>query len=192
MSEYEPVAVPNKTPNASKKVKAGKVIGSVAVAGAAIGAISYLARKSAVIIPDSADIDPPAGELVELGARTRRKMERLVAESLTPQDVAEMLTTTASVVVRQLRSRTLYGFRVDRKWRVPRFQFHRGLVVPGLESVLPKLDRHLHPIQVLNWFTLPNTDLWIDEESVSPIEWLQSGGDAGKVAELAGWVGSGL
>jgi hypothetical protein len=189
MSEYEPVAVPNKKPNASKKVKAGKVIGSVAVAGAAIGAISYLARKSAVIIPDSAVIDPPA---VELGERTRRKMERLVAESLTPQAVAEMLTSTATAVVRQLRSRTLYGFCVDRKWRVPRFQFHRGLVVPGLESVLPKLDRNLHPIQVVNWFTLPNSDLWIDDETVAPIKWLQSGGDAGKVAELAGWVGSGL
>lgn len=189
MSEYEPVATPEKTPSTSKKVKTGKVIGGVAVAGAAVGAISYFVRKWPVIIPDSADIDPPA---VELGERTRRKMERFVAESLTPQAVAEMLTSTAPEVLRQLRSRTLYGFCVDRKWRVPTFQFHCGRVVPGLESVLPKLDRHLHPIQVLNWFTLPNTDLWIDEESVSPIEWLQSGGDAGKVAELAQWVGSGL
>jgi len=189
MSDYEPVSAPEKTPSASKKVKTGKVIGGVAVAGAAIGAIGYLVRKSAVIIPDSAVIDPP---VVELGERTRRKMERLVAESLTPQAVAEMLASTATEVLHQLRSRTLYGFCLDRKWRVPAFQFHHGRVVPGLESVLPKLDRKLHPIQVLNWFTFPNTDLWIDDETVSPIEWLQSGGDAGKVAELAGWVGSGL
>jgi hypothetical protein len=189
MSEYEPVAAPEKTLSSSKKVKTGKVIGGVAVAGAAIGAIGYFVGKSKVIIPDSAVIDPPA---VEPGERTRQKMERLVAQSLTPQAVAEMLTSTAAEVVRQLRSRALYGFCVDRKWRVPRFQFHRGRVVSGLESVLPKLDRNLHPIEVVNWFTLPNTDLWIDEETVSPIKWLQAGRDAGKVAELAEYVGSGL
>jgi hypothetical protein len=188
MSQYEPISAPKKTPNDSKKVSTGKVIGGVAVAGAAIG-IGYLVSKSAVIIPDSAVIDPPA---VEPGEKTRQKMERLVTQSLTTQAAAETLTSTAAEVERQIRSRALYGFCVDRKWRVPKFQFHHGRVVSGLESVLPKLDRHLHPIEVVNWFTLPNTDLWIDEETVSPIKWLQSGGDAGKVAELAEYVGSGL
>jgi hypothetical protein len=49
------------------------------------------------------------------------------------------------------------------------------------------MDRSVHPVAVLNWFVLPNSDLYLDEEAgpVSPRHWLLSGGDPEVPAQLA-------
>jgi hypothetical protein len=52
---------------------------------------------------------------------------------------------------------------------------------------LKRVDRSLHPVAVLNWFMLPNSDLFLDEEAspVSPRQWLLSGGDPEVLVHLA-------
>jgi hypothetical protein len=46
---------------------------------------------------------------------------------------------------------------------------------------LRRIDGSMHPVALSNWFTLPNPDLNLDEEerTVSPREWLLSGGPCG-------------
>jgi hypothetical protein len=51
--------------------------------------------------------------------------------------------------------------------------------VRGIGEVLRRVDRSVHPVALLNWFTLPDPDLHLDEgeeRAVSPREWLLSGG----------------
>jgi hypothetical protein len=194
MSEIEPVPG-RKTAKTPKKASQAKLGLLAAAAVAATGSVAYVAKRAmrqkslGVIFPDSRKLDAP---VLELGARTRQKFARLVAESLDPRAAAELLGSTPMRIKRRIRDRTLYGFYLDRAWHLPAFQFRDGRVVPGLEQVLPKLDRDLHPLEVANWMTLPEADLVLDDEAVSPIEWLAAGGDAAKVAKIAEWVGSGL
>jgi hypothetical protein len=63
--------------------------------------------------------------------------------------------------------------------------------VPGIDSVLPRLDPTLHPLRVLGWFTTPNSDLTYgdDEEPVSALTWLMAGRSPKPVMLLAGNVG---
>ena len=53
--------------------------------------------------------------------------------------------------------------------------------------MLARVDRSLHPVAVLNWFMVPNPDLYLYEEAgpVSPRYWLLSGGDPEVLAHLA-------
>ncbi len=67
----------------------------------------------------------------------------------------------------------------------PDFQFERTGEVPNIGAVLARLDAELHPVAVATWFTLPNPDLVIEGEPVSPRDWLRSGGAGRPVATLA-------
>ncbi len=110
----------------------------------------------------------------------------LVAGGLSVSDVAAMLHVDESRVRQRLAKRTLYGVKLDGVWHLPTFQFHAGRVIPGLERVLPALDLSLNPIAVSQWFTLPDVDLAIGGELISPHDWLLRGGDPGAVIALAG------
>ena len=60
--------------------------------------------------------------------------------------------------------------------------------MPGISEVLRHVDRSLHPVALSNRFTLPNPDIYLDEEgevAVSPKEWLISGGDPRVLVSLA-------
>lgn len=72
-------------------------------------------------------------------------------------------------------------------WRLPRFQFEHGQVVPNIGAVFARLRGGLHAVGVWRWFTTANPDLVIgdDETAVSPLEWLRAGLDANRVADLA-------
>ncbi len=121
-------------------------------------------------------------------ARTAAKYVALLASALTTKEAAEVLEVGESRVRQRLRERTLYGVKVGRENRLPAFQFEGGKEVPGIAQVLKHIDRSLHPVAVLNWFMLPNPDLFLDEEetgSVSPRHWLLSGGDPEILARLA-------
>ncbi len=121
-------------------------------------------------------------------ARTAAKYVALLASALTTKEAAEVLEVGESRVRQRLRERTLYSVKAGRENRLPAFQFEGGKEVPGIAQVLKHVDRSLHPVAVLNWFMLPNPDLFLDEEgtgSVSPRHWLLSGGDPEILARLA-------
>lgn len=118
----------------------------------------------------------------------------LVASSYTVAEAARRLGVDGSRVRQRLAARTLYGIKQAGIWRIPAFQFAGQASVPHLEQVLPHLDPDLNPITVVRWFRTPHPDLvqGVDEEAMSPLDWLSAGHLAGPVAELAQDLGSGL
>jgi len=121
-------------------------------------------------------------------ARTVAKYVALLASALTTKEAAEVLEVGESRVRQRLGEGTLYGLKAGRENRLPAFQFEGGKEVPGIAEVLKPIDRSLHPVAVLNWFMLPNPDLFLDKEEarpVSPRYWLLSGGDTEILVHLA-------
>lgn len=119
-------------------------------------------------------------------ARTTAKYAALLETSLTTAEAAERLGVDPARVRQRLGEGSLYGIRTPKGWRLPAFQFGEDNAVPGLEEVLPRLESHLHPVAVHNFFTLPHGDLYAGEvgRALSPREWLKAGYPARAVAEL--------
>jgi hypothetical protein len=126
--------------------------------------------------------------------RSAAEYAALLAASYTVSEAAAKLRVDPSRIRHRLADRTIYGIRLSTGWRVPAFQFVDDAVIPGLPQVLPRLAADLHPLSVLHWLTLPNSDLVVgpDEQPVSPLEWLRLGLDSRVVADLAETIGSGV
>lgn len=142
----------------------------------------------AVLEEGGLDLSPPAAEEPDPLARTAARYAALLATALTTREAAGLLGTGESRVRQRLKEKTLYGVKAGRENRLPAFQFEGGREVPGIGEVLRHVDRSLHPVALSNWFTLPNPDLYLDEEeerAVSPREWLLSGGAPGVLVPLA-------
>ncbi len=142
----------------------------------------------AVLEEGGLDLSPPVAEEPDPLARTAAKYAALLATALTTREAAGLLGTGESRVRQRLKEKTLYGVKAGRENRLPAFQFEGGREVPGIAEVLRHVDRSLHPVALSNWFTLPNPDLYLDEEeerAVSPREWLLSGGTPGVLVPLA-------
>ncbi len=110
----------------------------------------------------------------------------LVAGGFSVADIATLLHVDESRVRQRLAKRTLYGVKVDGVWRLPTFQFHADRLIPGWERVAPALDPSLNPVTVYQWCTLPDGDLIMAGEPISPRAWLLRGGDPEAVISLAG------
>lgn len=144
--------------------------------------------EAAVLEGGGLDLSPPAMEEPDPLARTAAKYAALLATALTTREAAELLGTSESRVRQRLGEATLYGVKAGRENRLPAFQFEGGKEVPGIGQVLRHVERSLHPVALLNWFMLPNPDLYLDKEedrAVSPREWLLSGGNPGVLLPLA-------
>jgi hypothetical protein len=126
---------------------------------------------------------PKAGRdgLAVLAAR----FATVLASSLSVAEAARHLGVDRSRIRQRLKERTLYGFKHCGEWVLPRFQFDEVGMVPGIERVVPGLDPALHPVEAEAWFTQPSASLEIDEQPVSPREWLRAGHDPSAVAEIA-------
>jgi excisionase family DNA binding protein len=120
-------------------------------------------------------------------ARAQAEYASLLADSLTVEQAARLLRVNGSRVRQRLNARTLYGIKVGAAWRVPRFQLEGHAVVPGLAEVLPAVPTDVHPVALHRWLTRPSPDLTVGKEdgAASPLEWLRSGGDPARAAELA-------
>lgn len=109
----------------------------------------------------------------------------LLDTSLTTSEAARFLNVDPSRIRQRLREQSLYGIEYDGERRLPRFQFERRKVVPGLAQILPELPAQMSPLDVAEWFLAPNPDLEIGDRVVSPREWLLSGKAVGVVVALA-------
>ena len=123
--------------------------------------------------------DPLAQSVVDFMA--------LIETGLSTDDAARLLRVDVSRVRQRLRERTLFGVEYEGEWRLPRFQFERKHVLPGLGEVLGAIDADANPLEVAEWFLTPNLDLERkgDESPISPRDWLLRGGAPRPVAELA-------
>jgi hypothetical protein len=111
----------------------------------------------------------------------------LLEESLSAADAAKLLRVDVSRIRQRLRERSLFGIEYEGSWRLPRFQFERRLVIPGLAQVLKELPSDLFPLDVVDWFLLPEPDLRLEDGTApqSPREWLMSGRPVNAVVALA-------
>lgn len=115
--------------------------------------------------------------------------ELLVRDSFTLEHASKLLAVNPSRLRQRLGQRTLYGIKEGRSWRLPKFQFDgkRKKVVRGIEKVFPRIRPDAHALEVATWFSVPHQDLVAgdDDERVTPLAWLSSGGSPETVAELA-------
>jgi hypothetical protein len=111
----------------------------------------------------------------------------LLETSLTTSEVAKYLKVDVSRVRQRLRERSLFGIEYEGEHRLPRFQFERRQVLPGLREVMGALPVALNPLDVAEWFLTPNPDLELATEvdPVSPREWLRRGEPVSAVVGLA-------
>jgi hypothetical protein len=108
-------------------------------------------------------------------------------DSYTAEQAADLLGVNASRIRQRLGgpSRTLYGIKPGKEWRIPKFQFEGRRLIPGIERVVERLAAGLHPVAVYRWFLTPIPDLTVDETPTSPLDWLRLGNPPEVVAELA-------
>ncbi len=111
----------------------------------------------------------------------------LLETSYSTSQAAKYLKVDASRVRQRLREHSLLGIDYDGEKRLPRFQFERAKVIPGLREVLAALPEGLNPLDVAEWFLSPNPDLEVedDENPLSPRDWLLSGAPVEAVVALA-------
>lgn len=111
----------------------------------------------------------------------------LLEESLSTAQAAKLLRVDVSRVRQRLRERSLFGIEYEGSWRLPRFQFERRLVIPGLARTLEALPTDLFPLDLVDWFVLPDAELQTDGDPApfSPREWLLSGRPVDDVVILA-------
>ena len=111
----------------------------------------------------------------------------LIETALSTAETATMLDVDVSRIRQRIRERSLYGVEYEGEWRLPRFQFERNKVLPGLAEVLHALPAGLNPLDVATWFLAPNIDLEADEVAtpMSPRAWLLRGGSPSTAVRLA-------
>jgi hypothetical protein len=111
----------------------------------------------------------------------------LIETSLTTGQAAGYLKLDVSRIRQRLRERSLYGIEYDGERRLPRFQFERKQVLPGLREVIGALPEHLNPLDVVEWFLSPNPDLEVARQDapLSPRDWLLHGEPVTAVVALA-------
>jgi hypothetical protein len=119
--------------------------------------------------------------------RSQAQYMALLEESLSAAEAAKLLHVDVSRVRQRLRERSLFGIEHEGSWRLPRFQFERRLVIPGLAQILKALPTDLFPLDVVDWFVLPDSDLQLDSDTapLNPREWLLSGRPVEAVVKLA-------
>jgi hypothetical protein len=135
-----------------------------------------------------ARLDPwPADRPSDPLARTIADYMALLESSYSTAEVARFLRVDSSRVRQRIRERSLYGIEYEAEWRLPRFQFERRRVLPGLPTVLQVLASAISPIDVAQWFLSPHPDLELSdtEQVVSPRDWLLRGLPVHTVVALA-------
>jgi hypothetical protein len=109
----------------------------------------------------------------------------LLETSLTTAEAARYLKVDVSRIRQRLRERSLFGIDYDGERRLPRFQFERKQVLPGLREVISALPDGQNPLDVAQWFLSPNPDLEFENSELSPRNWLLKGGSVDAVVRLA-------
>lgn len=119
--------------------------------------------------------------------RTQAQYMALLEESLSAAQAAKLLNVDVSRIRQRLRERSLFGLEHEGSWRLPRFQFERRRVIPGLPQALKALPEDLFPLDIVDWFVLPDPDLQLENDPtpLSPREWLLSGRPVEPVVAIA-------
>lgn len=122
-------------------------------------------------------------------AETALQYAAIVKTSLTTRETSRRLGIPENQVRQMIARGTLYSFLLNNRRLIPIFQFERtGPLVQNITKVNAALSSDLHPVEIQDWYTQSDPDLFAGGEIdviMSPLAWLRSGGDVKKVTLLA-------
>ncbi len=113
------------------------------------------------------------------------KAARIADDGLTVSEAANRLKVTEGRIRQRITAGTLRATKVGATWRLPACQFTAKGELPGISQALTALPEDIHPVLLDRFLTTQNSDLTVGDKTVSPSEWLSSGGDPATVAEIA-------
>lgn len=144
------------------------------------------AEEQAILRQGGLTLEPQPGP--DPMARTVVKYAAIVARSLSSKAVSRSLGLSPGRIRQMIADRSLYSFLIGRHRYIPDFQFQGNRLVPNIMAVNKALPPGLHPVEVYNWYHLPNLNLFLDEnidDTIRPLDWLKGGYDAERVVFLA-------
>lgn len=113
----------------------------------------------------------------------------IIESSLTTKKAAKQMGRPESQVRQMIARRALYSILLDNRRYIPLFQFEKdGSLVVNITKVNAALHPDLHPVEVHDWYTQANPDLFAGDDidaTMSPLSWLRGGGDVKKLVMLA-------
>lgn len=121
-------------------------------------------------------------------AQTTVKYAAIVTRSLSSKAASRRLGLSLGRIRRMIADRSLYSFRIGHRRCIPDFQFQGNRLVSNIAGVNKALPHDLHPVEVYNWYHLPNLDLFLGDnidDTIRPLDWLKGGYDAERVVFLA-------
>jgi hypothetical protein len=129
--------------------------------------------------------DPSGAAQVALGLA---RFQRFRDEALTAAEAARMLNVTDSRVRQLIASGEVVTIPNSDGHLLPAWQFAGGRLVPGLPELIEAIE-DVHPLTLASFMTLPDVDLEVEGQPVSPVQWLLGGGDVESVTDLATGLG---
>ncbi|MCE2424226.1 MAG: helix-turn-helix domain-containing protein [Pseudomonadales bacterium] len=121
-------------------------------------------------------------------AATAALFAAIIETSVTTDEAAKRLDMRQNRVRQMIARGTLYSVLLDNRRYIPLFQFEKnGGLMPNITKVNAALPGDLHPVDVYDWYTKPDPDLFVGDDigaSMSPLAWLGSGGDVKSVLVL--------
>lgn len=106
----------------------------------------------------------------------------LLADGYSVKQASELLGCSESRIRQRIEAGSLRAYKVDRTWRLPRFQFTEDGALPA--EVLAAAPREVHPVTLQRFLRRPHPDLRIHGDPVSPLAWLTAHGDPARVTRL--------
>ena len=135
-----------------------------------------------------AGVDLNAEPQVDPLAATAALFAAIIETGLTTDEAAKRLDMRQNRVRQMIARGTLYSVLLDNRRHIPLFQFERkGGLIPNITRVNAALPGDLHPVDVYDWYTKPDPDLFVGDDidaPLSPLAWLGSGGDVKSVMVL--------
>ncbi|NOZ53918.1 MAG: hypothetical protein GXP08_12440 [Gammaproteobacteria bacterium] len=101
----------------------------------------------------------------------------MIAGAMSQSQAAQLMGVDESRIRQRISHGTLYAMKGNHNKKVlPRFQFMDTGVIPGLEKILPAINKDAHPVAVQRFFVTANDDLYSNElkTNLSPRDWLIS------------------
>lgn len=151
-----------------------------------------LTEEQASYLIESGDFTPEelarAEQRVASGALAedeRKTRLGALTRTLSAVEVANLLHIDDSRVRHRRAKGLLYSFLVGGKRRYPAWQFVDGEPLPNLSQLVDAFPNDWHPAGVESFMTTPKSSLrapalaldTTNPEHLTPVEWLQSGGD---------------
>src|SRR5262249_57747485 len=104
-------------------------------------------QEERVLRAGKLDPRPLAPGETHLLHRATAEYARLLTDSYSVEEAASALGVNGSRIRQRLTAtpRTLFGIKLGKTWRIPKFQFHGRRLVPGLELVLARIPAAVHP-----------------------------------------------